>query len=61
MGVMVPDEEVMIPWAKENGMDGSFSDICSNKVQYYEIYIHVYGVGMCFTSQSCMATFKLYW
>lgn len=31
MGVMVPDEEVMIPWAKENGMDGSFSDICSNK------------------------------
>ncbi|XP_045213523.2 long-chain-fatty-acid--CoA ligase 1-like isoform X2 [Mercenaria mercenaria] len=31
MGVMVPDEEVMTQWAKENEVTGSFSEVCDRK------------------------------
>lgn len=31
MGVMVPDEEVLLPWAKEKGIDGTLADICARK------------------------------
>ncbi|KAL4239460.1 Long-chain-fatty-acid--CoA ligase 5 [Mactra antiquata] len=31
MGVIVPDEEVMIPWAKENNIQGNLKDICSRE------------------------------
>ena len=32
MGVMVPDEEVLVPWAKHNGISGSFKQICTRQV-----------------------------
>ena len=28
VGVVVPDEEVLLAWAKKNGVSGSFTDLC---------------------------------
>ena len=28
VGVVVPDEEVLMAWAKKNGVSGSFTDLC---------------------------------
>ena len=36
MGVMVPDEEVLVPWAKQNGISGSFKQICTRQVSIYD-------------------------
>ena len=32
MGVMVPDEEVIMPWARQNDVSGSFKEICARQV-----------------------------
>ena len=31
VGIVVPDEEVLMPWAKKNGVSGSFADVCANE------------------------------
>ena len=31
VGVIVPDEEVLMAWAKKNGVSGSFDDVCGNE------------------------------
>lgn len=31
MGVIVPDEEVIMPWARQNDVQGSFKDICARE------------------------------
>ena len=43
MGVMVPDEEVIVPWARQNDISGSFKDICAREVSIlnYYLYVHV--------------------
>ena len=28
VGIVVPDEEVLMPWAKKKGVSGSFADLC---------------------------------
>ena len=31
VGVIAPDEEVLMAWAKKNGVSGSFASVCANK------------------------------
>ena len=39
MGVIVPDEEVMAAWAKDNGENGNFKELCSKQVSTNIYYI----------------------
>lgn len=32
VGIVVPDSEVMPGWAKKRGFDGSYAELCRNKV-----------------------------
>ena len=32
VAIVVPDEEVLLPWARENGYEGDFSELCQNQV-----------------------------
>ena len=32
VAIVIPDEEVLMKWAKENGKEGSFQDLCESKV-----------------------------
>lgn len=32
VAIVIPDEEVLVPWARENGMQGSFKDLCASEV-----------------------------
>ena len=32
IGIVVPDEEVLIPWAKEKNIKGDFTELCQNEV-----------------------------
>lgn len=32
VGIVVPDSEVMPGWAKKRGFDGTYSELCKNKV-----------------------------
>ena len=43
MGVMVPDEEIIMPWAKQNDIKGSFKDICARDVSICSI-LHMHYV-----------------
>uniref|UniRef100_A0A8C9EXK5 long-chain-fatty-acid--CoA ligase n=1 Tax=Pavo cristatus TaxID=9049 RepID=A0A8C9EXK5_PAVCR len=38
VGIVVPDAEVMPGWAKKRGFDGTYAELCRNKVK--AIYIH---------------------
>ena len=31
VAVIIPDEEVLMKWAKENGIGGSFKDVCKTE------------------------------
>ncbi len=33
IGIIVPDEEPLLDWAKENGISGDFKQLCSNEVK----------------------------
>ncbi len=35
VAIVVPDEEVLMEWAKENGHTGDFKELCDNKVSLY--------------------------
>nr|AKC01515.1 long-chain fatty acid CoA ligase 1 [Meretrix meretrix]AKE13176.1 long-chain fatty acid CoA ligase 1 [Meretrix meretrix] len=45
MGVMVPDEEVLMPWAKENGITGTFSEVCDRKDVKDMILVDINKIG----------------
>ena len=32
MAVVVPDEEVFLPWAEKNGWKGTMEELCQNEV-----------------------------
>lgn len=32
VGIVVPDSEVMPGWAKKRGFDGTYAELCKNKV-----------------------------
>ena len=32
VAIVVPDEEVVMKWAKDNGKEGTFQDLCKTKV-----------------------------
>jgi len=32
VGIIVPDQEMLIPWAKSQGIEGTFSQLCKNEV-----------------------------
>ena len=33
VAVVIPDEEMLMKWAKENGIGGSFEDVCKTEVR----------------------------
>ena len=33
VAIVIPDEEVLVPWARENGKQGSFKDLCASEVR----------------------------
>ena len=33
MAIVVPDEEVLVRWAANNGIDGTFFELCERQVQ----------------------------
>lgn len=33
VGIIVPDEEILMKWAKENGLSGTFAELCQSKVR----------------------------
>jgi len=32
VGIVVPDREALIPWAKEKNIEGDFTQLCGNEV-----------------------------
>ena len=32
VAIIVPDEEVVMKWAKDNGKEGNFQDLCKSQV-----------------------------
>ena len=32
VAIIVPDEEVLMKWAKDNGLEGNFEEICTKEV-----------------------------
>lgn len=39
VGIVVPDSEVMPGWAKKRGFDGTYEELCKNKV-CLSVYLH---------------------
>ena len=33
VAIVCPDQDVLVPWAKKNGIDGEMEDLCNNEVR----------------------------
>lgn len=42
IGIVVPDPEVFVDWAKERGFVGSYEELCQNPVGHIQILQHCY-------------------
>lgn len=42
IGIVVPDPEVFVDWAKERGFVGSYEELCQNPVGHILILQHYY-------------------
>ena len=45
VAIIVPDEDVVNVWAKENNISGSFAELCANDVRMTSLYLeHHHGI-----------------